>query len=174
MCYFVTVGISSEFASTLHYHVRNECSLTRNNNPTLAQYFGAGEVAFDLVTGKQPCSCALYFDSNQKEPPEAAMRRLKYRKKGWAAEKVDRVIAEEFSIYKGRFQGRFDRLKPELRQHVCNVVRDAGRVLLIVHWYSESPETEELHIKAQKSISCDELLSRDEAVAEDVLIEVIA
>jgi outer membrane phospholipase A len=103
MCYFVTVGISSEFAATLHYHVRNECNLARNNNPTLAQYFGAGEVAFDLVTGRQPCSCALYFDSNQKEPPEAAMRRLNYRKKGWAAEKVDRVIAEEFSIYKGNF-----------------------------------------------------------------------
>lgn len=173
MCYFVTVGISSEFASALHYHVRNECNLTRNNNPNLASYFEANKVAFNLVTGKQSCSCALYFDSNQKEPPEAAVKRLKYRKKGWSAEKVDRVIAEEFSIYKGKFHGRFDRLKPELRQHLCNVVRDIGRVLLIVHWYSESPETEKLNIKSQKTIRCDELLSRDEAVAEDVLIEVI-
>lgn len=172
MCYFITVGINSEFAATLHYHVRNECNLTRNNNPHLAQYLKANEVAFNLVTGKQPCSCALYFDSNQKEPPEAAMKRLKYRKRGWSAEKVERAVAEEFSIYKGRFHGRFDRLKPELRRQLCNVVRGGGRVLLVVHWYSEDPEIEKLHIKSRRSIGCDELLSRDEAVAEDVLLEV--
>lgn len=172
MCYFITVGINSEFAAALHYHVRNECDLVRNKNPHLAQHLKADEVAFNLVSGKQPCSCALYFDSNQKEPPEAAMRRLKYRKKGWQAEEVDRAIAEEFSIYKGKFHGRFDRLKPELRQRLCSVVRGAGRVLLIVHWYSENPETEKLHIESRRAVSCDELLSRDEAVAEDVLLEV--
>jgi hypothetical protein len=172
MCYFITIGINSEFASALHHHLRNECNLMRNNNPYLAQYFKDNEVAFNLVTGKEPCSCALYFDSNQKEPPEAAMKRLKYRKKGWSEEEVDRAIAEEFSLYKGKFHGKFDRLKPELRQHLCNVVRDVGRVLLIVHWYSENTETERLNIKSQRAIGCDELLSRDEAVAEDVLIEV--
>lgn len=173
MCYFITVGINSEFAAALHYHARNVCNLIRNNNPHLAQYLKANEVAFNLVTGKQPCSCALYLDSNQREPPEAAMKRLKYRKRGWSAEKIERAIAEEYSIYKGRFHGSFDRLKPELRRHLCNVVRDAGRVLLIVHWYSESPETEKLHIKSQRAIDCDELLSRDEAVAEDTLIRLV-
>jgi hypothetical protein len=171
MCYFITVGLDKNYTSFLHRYMQDEYGFLRSNNPSITDRLNTNSVAFHIVsTGKQPCSCGLfYLKREDSEPSEANRLRLKYRKKGWSAEKIERAISDKFSTHKRNFEG----LKPDLRERLCGVVTEAGRVLLVVHWYSGDVDAEKLPIRSQKIVTCDELLGEDGAVTEDTEIEIV-
>ena len=171
MCYFITLGIDKKVAAILPQHLRGEYDLLRSNNPSVINRLEAHDLAFHIVSaGKQPCSCGLYYPKQgSSDSSEVSKLRLKYHKKGWSAEKIDRAVSEKLAGPKRRFEG----LKPDLRERLCRIVAQTDRLLLIVHWYSGDVETEQLPIRSQKTIKCDDLLQQNGAVIEDMRIEIV-
>ena len=171
MCYFITVAVDEKYVALMKAKLRSSFHLSSTGNHTIVDSLRADEVAFVLTDGM--CSCDLYCRPHAIEDNEEKLRRKyakpKYKKLGWSEDKINRAIADSLRKPPGELTG----LRADLRWQLCNLAAEAGRVSLVVHFYSGGTETEEVPLKGKKVVRCEELQDDNYSVEEDMLVEII-
>ena len=159
MCYFILVGIAEEHAEVLQHHLGGIPA----PEPSILQFLPAGYRTFH-VSGM--CGCDLYSASHV-EPLDEDRMRSKYRKKGWSESKIERALSDKRSAQKESFRG----LKPELRERLCNLAAETGRLSVYVHFQRDN---EGVPVAGKKVVPCTSFMKDDDAVPEDVIVDVVA
>lgn len=169
MCFYITVAVERKHKSLLKAKLRGSFTVSPIDNPSILSNLKPGQVAFVVTDGM--CSCSLYTRTYALEDTEEKVRRKysKYKKHGWTEAKINRAIADSLSRPKPDFLG----LRSDLRSQLADLASEAGRVFLVVHYYSDGTETEEVPIIGKKVLSCETMQNNDESVEEDTLIEIL-
>ena len=166
MCYFITVGVAEKHADVLRQQLSGTFGVAPVSNESILKFLPADHQTFNLGG---MCSCHLYTKSRS-EPLEAGKLRSKYKKKGWSEDKINRAIADKLSAQKESFKG----LRPDLREQLSNIAADVGRLSVVAHFYSGGVESEAVPIMGRKIVSRDSLVTDEDAIPEDTLVEVVA
>lgn len=166
MCYFITVGIGDAHAEALQRQLSGTFGAAPVFNESILKHLPAGHLTFNLGG---VCSCHLYSKAHA-EPLDAGRLRSKYEKKGWSESKISRAISGKLSAQRESFKG----LRPDLLEQLCKIAAEVGRLFLVVHFYSGGVESEAVTVAGKKVVACDSLVSDDDLIPEDMLIEVVA
>lgn len=171
MCYFITVAVDEKYVALMKAKLRSSFNLSSTGNHAIVGSLRTGDAAFVLTDGA--CACGLYGPPRVPEDKEEKLRRKyarpKYKKRGWSEDKINRAIADGLRKPPGELSG----LRADLRWQLCDLAAEAGRVSLVVHFYSGGTETEEIPLKGKKVVRCEELQDDNYSVEEDVLVEII-
>lgn len=170
MCYFITVAVDKNHEALLKATLGSSFRLSRSKNASIISNLQPNDAAFELTDGM--CSCGLYASTDGGEDSAEKIRRKyskpKYKKRGWTEVKIERAIADSLLKPKKEFSG----LRPDLRSQLAGLASQTGRLALVVHYYSGAIDTEEVPTSQKNVVSCEELQTEDDTVAEDVLVEI--
>lgn len=160
MCYFILVGIADGHREALQRH-----HLGGNlvSDPSFERFLPDGYLIFSIGG---TCACHLYSVSHA-APLDEDRLRVKYKKKGWSESKIERALSDKRSAQKESFKG----LQPELREKLCNIAAETGRLSVYVHFQSGS---EGSPVAGKKVVSCDSLMNDEDPVPEDMIVDVVA
>jgi len=165
MCYFLTVSVPEPYGIWFVRSMKPGYCLTVSGNRSLSSLLPEGHKSFYVTQGM--CSCPLYRRLYDPEEHTEKIRK-KYAKRGWTNAKIERSLAERAKNRRHGFMG----LHPELRYVLAQTADVTEQISLLVHWYSGSPDEENVEPVSQSSINADELIRNDRAVAEDHLLTV--
>ncbi|HEV2802287.1 MAG TPA: hypothetical protein VGW12_17575 [Pyrinomonadaceae bacterium] len=166
MCYFITVGVAEEHADVLRQRLSDTVGASPVSNGSILRLLPAGYLTFNLGG---LCSCHLYSGSGA-EPLNVEKLRSKYKRKGWSEGKINRAISDKLSAREESSKG----LRPDLREQLCRIAGEAGRLSIVVHFYAGGEESEIVPVEGKKVVTCHGLMSDDDSVPEDTLVEVVA
>jgi hypothetical protein len=166
MCYFITVGVAEEHAGVLRQRLSDTFGASPVSNGSILRLLPTTHLTFNLGG---ICSCHLYSRSGP-EPLDVEKLRSKYKRRGWPERKISRTISDKLSGRKESFKG----LRPDLRERLCGVAAEAGRLSIVVHFYAGGVESEAVSVEGKKVVTCDGLMSDEGSVPEDTLVEVLA
>lgn len=172
MCYFISIAVRENHQTTLKSRLRSSFKLSESDNQSIKNSLNEGETLFVLSDGH--CACDLY-SAPTKDPRENTEEKLrakyskpKYKKLGWTKEKIGRAIADSLA----KPVSTFSELREDLRWQLSDLVRDVGPVQLLVHFYAGDVEQESVEIRSKSTITCKQLMERDELITEDSLIQI--
>lgn len=168
MCFFLTIAVPAQHADRIDDVFGRGFQSHPSDNPFVAAALPPGYAARFIT--RDGCSCGLYARRND-EPADdhTASLRRKYAKRGWSEAKITRAVGQvEARGWKsapptpGLRSDVVDRL-----QTLCQI---AGRVALLVHWYSGDVQGEKLSPRRAQPCSCDQLPARAQELDEDELL----
>jgi hypothetical protein len=143
------------------------CSLWKNENKSFKSEVGTKFNSF-WVTGGQ-CSCALYSYPYDPEAESEKFRkkfsRLKYRKKGWSQDRVEREV-EQILNRKSKEKGG---LSEFLFHCLQNYTKEVGRNYFHFGWYSGDQNKQGLKIVERTEVILSSGLVNASEIYEDVL-----
>jgi hypothetical protein len=166
MCYFITVGTNEPGAEVLRRRLSDTFGASPTSNVSILKLLPPNERTFNLGG---MCSCHL-FSKAHAEPLDTHKLRSKYKTRGWSESKIERAISGKLSAQRESFKG----LRPDLREQLCHIVSELGRLSVVVHFYSDDVESEVVRIARKVVVDCARLMKDEEAVAEDTLVEIVA
>jgi hypothetical protein len=171
MCYFISVAVDKKYESTLKQKLRSSFTLLPSENSSIANHLKPQDTVFLITNGM--CACELFAKPDFIEKSEETLRQKyskpKYKKLGWTEAKIERAIANRLSKPAKDFSG----LREDLRWSLYDLVSETKRATVIVHFYSDDIETEEVSITEKRIITCEDLQNKDASIEEDTLIEVV-
>lgn len=166
MCYFITVGTNELGAEVLMRRLSDTFGASPTSNVSILNLLPPNDRTFNLGG---MCSCHL-FSKSHAEPLDTHKLRSKYKKRGWSESKIERAISGKRSAQRESFKG----LRPDLREQLCHIVSELGRLSVVVHFYSGDVESEVVLIARKVVVDCGSLMKDEDAVAEDTLVEIVA
>jgi len=167
MCYFITIGVPANRSDDVRRHVPRGMQFLRIQNPALAKAMGSEHETFILTTGD--CSCNLYRppgESDDNEQSRIDRLQKKYAKKGWSESKIQRAIGSRRESTALEFVG----LRDNVGELLVQMTAAAGRIGIVVNWYSGLIDDEKITIREVHSTTADKLRSRGGNLEEDTLI----
>lgn len=166
MCYFITVGTNEQGAEVLKRRLSDTFGASPTSNVSILNLLPPHDRTFNLGG---MCSCHL-FSKSHAAPLDTHKLRSKYKKRGWSEGKIERAISGKLSAQKESFKG----LRHDLREELCHIVSELGRLSVVVHFYSGDVESEVVPIAGKVVVDCGRLMKDEDAVAEDMLVEIVA
>ena len=166
MCYYITIGIQKNSVDVLKQELSGNFAALPNKNISIAKHLSYNDLAYNIIVGM--CSCGLY-DKPQNYADEINKFRQKYESNGWSKKKIERALLEKFAIRNNQNES----LRRELGKCLYKIAARTGHILLIVHWYTGSIETEVISIKGKVTKNREEVLNYAENIAEDVIAEIL-
>ena len=165
MCFYLTISCGAERAAAVREFFSEGFRLRENKNPFFEKRFGARCAAFDVTDGH--CSCSIFADLTAEEETNGETLRLieKYRRKGWAENKIRRAIESHNS-------------KPPretdsgIREKLAQLYERIGSYRLFAHLYEGAIDEERLEAAGEKDLKTTELADKNRGVPADVIINI--
>ena len=168
MCYFITIGVPPEHGETLRRLVPRGLRVEPSQNTSIAKAVGDGHGLFVITSGG--CSCGLYRsapdgDAYDDIREREARLRKKYANKGWTDAKIQRAIGSAHPVASSGFVG----LRDDACALLAQLAREAGRVGVVVHFYSGRVEDETIHLGAVQSMTAAAIECGEQVISPDTL-----
>jgi hypothetical protein len=127
------------------------------SNACVVEAFPASDLLSVVTRGG--CSCDLA--GRPAADFDEAAERLKYRKKGWSASKIERAVLGKRPNERANYA--------TFRETLASVVRATGEARIMAHWFSGPIETELVLVQPRIALSLDQYLARAGAYEDDTL-----
>lgn len=167
MCYFLNVAIKRDEAHLLKEKLGRGIHVELIENSSIRRHLG-DEVELMVLTDGG-CSCSLYtpVNSSPQHVTHAKTEKLRkrYSRKGWSEAKIARAIQD--AVHE---EDEVIGLKADLREKLCTFVDEAGELTLLVHWYDNPVDQEQIEIVNKKTATRTQFRSSDVLLGEDELL----